>query len=219
MKAPGAVLFDMDGVIFDSERALMGCWLELAEERGLRDMEAVYRRCIGVTLPVTGGILREAYGEDFPWREFRQESTRRYLARYGGGKLPVKPGARELLRSLNGRGIPLALASSTEGAMVRRWLEEAGLLPCFDRIVSGDMVSHSKPHPEIFLTAAAALGVDPADCLVIEDSYNGVRAASAAGMRPVMVPDLLAPDGEMDSLAEAILPDLRAVREYFEKGE
>ncbi len=93
---------------------------------------------------------------------------------------------------------------------MRLELEEAGLLGCFDAVIGGDTVRHSKPDPEIFLTAAARLGVSAGDCWVIEDSYNGIRAARAGGMRPVMVPDMLAPDAEMRAKAEHIVPDLFA---------
>ena len=217
MSEKTAVLFDMDGVIFDSERALRDCWLTLAAEDGLADMEKVYERCIGVTEEVTGGVLKEAYGEDFPWRDFRRRTTALYRERHAGGRLPLKPGARELLTALHARGVPVALASSTRGEMVRLWLEEAGLLGFFDAIVSGDMVSRSKPDPEIFFKACAALGVEPGNAFVIEDSFNGVRAAFAGGMRALMVPDLLPPDDEMREKAEAIFPTLWEVGEYLKK--
>ncbi len=216
MNNKAAVLFDMDGVIFDSERAQRAIWLEIAEKEGLPDMEAVYARCIGVTVEVTGGILKEAYGADFPWRDFRRRTAEGYRSRYAGGKLPLKPGARELLVSLRERGVPLALASSTDGALVRLWLEGAGLTDCFDAVITGDMVTRSKPDPEIFLIACAALGVQPGDAWVIEDSYNGVRAASAGGMHALMVPDLLPPDAEMHEKAERIFPGLREAGEYLE---
>ena len=99
--------------------------------------------------------------------------------------------------------------------MVRRELEEAGLLGYFDAVIGGDQVHVSKPNPEIFLLAAKALDAAPEDCFVIEDSFNGIRAARAAGMHGVMVPDLLPPDGEMERLAEVILPDLAAAEEYI----
>ena len=210
-----AVLFDMDGVIFDSERALRDCWLTLAAAEGLADMTRVYEKCIGVTEEVTGGVLCAAYGADFPWRDFRRRSTALYRERHSGGRLPLKPGARELLAALRQRGVPVALASSTRGEMVRLWLEEAGLLGFFDAIVSGDMVRRSKPDPEIFFKACAALGVKPANAFVIEDSFNGVRAAFAGGMHSIMVPDLLPPDDEMRAKAEAIFPTLREVGEYL----
>ena len=208
----------MDGVIFDSERAQRAIWLEIAAEEGLKDMEAVYARCIGVTMEVTGGILKEAYGADFPWRDFRKRTTARYRERYAGGRLPLKPGARELLFSLRERGVPLALASSTDGTLVRLWLEDAGLMDCFDAVITGDMVTKSKPDPEIFLKACAALGVKPEDAYVIEDSFNGVRAAYAGGMHPLMVPDLLPPDAEMREKAERIFPSLWEVGVYLEKA-
>ena len=213
-----AVVFDMDGVIFDSERAQMAVWFALAEEAGLRDMERVYHRCIGVTLEATGAILKEEYGADFPWEDFRRRTNAAYRARYAGGRLPLKEGARELLEALHARGVPLALASSTGGELVRAWLSEAGLLPLFDAVVTGDMVTHSKPDPEIFLTACAALGVKPADAYVIEDSCNGVRAAHAGGMHVLMVPDLLPPDEEMREKAEAIFPSLWEAGGYLDNN-
>lgn len=204
-----AVLFDMDGVIFDSERAVRGVWLEIADELGLRDIGAVFVRCVGVTKQRTREILSEAYpGLDFD--DFDGRVRARFRARYGGGRLPVKPGTREILSALRKAGYPLALASSTRTETVRLELEEAGLLGCFDAVVGGDMVQRSKPDPEIFLTAASRLGVSAGDCWVIEDSYNGVRAARAGGMRAIMVPDLLPPDAEMAEKAAYIVPDLFA---------
>ena len=212
-----AVLFDMDGVIFDSERAQMAIWLEIAAQEGLSDMEAVYHRCIGVTMEATGQILREAYGEDFPWQDFRRRTTEGYRERYAGGRLPVKPGARELLDALHAKDVPLALASSTQGELVRQWLSEAGLLVRFDLLVTGDMVTRSKPDPEIFLKACALLHVKPEDAYVIEDSYNGVRAAFAGGMHALMVPDMLPPDAEMREKAEQIFPSLWEVGAWFKE--
>ncbi len=217
-KTVKAVLFDMDGVIFDSERALMSCWQEIGDRWGLGDMTAVYYDCIGVTYAATGEILRRAYGPDFSWERFREESTALYLERYGRGALPMKPGARELLSWLSGRGIPLALASSTPGPLVRRFLKNAGLLDFFTVLVTGDMISRSKPDPEIFLRACALLDVEPGEALVIEDSFAGVRAAFAGGMRPLMVPDMLPPDEEMRGKAERILPSLLEVKNALENG-
>ncbi len=164
-----------------------------------------------------GGILTAAYGEDFPWRDFRRRTTELYLARYAGGRLPLKPGARELLRSLHEKGVPLALASSTQRALVERWLEDAGLTQYFDALVTGDAVTKSKPDPEIFLTACKMLNVKPENAVVIEDSYNGVRAGFAANMHTLMVPDLLPPNAEMREKAEKIFPSLREVEDYFKE--
>ena len=184
MRADFAVLFDMDGVIFDSERAVLAVWRELAAEQGLEKIEEVFLRCVGTNKARTEEIFRAAYPA-LDFARFDGEARRRFRSRWSDGRLPLKPGVRELLQALREKGVPLALAS--------------------------------KPDPEIFLQAAASLGAEPARCFVIEDSFNGVRAAAAAGMRPLMVPDLLPPDGEMRRLAEAILPDLEAVGAYLDR--
>ncbi len=209
-----AVLFDMDGVIFDSERAVLAVWREIAAELGLPGIGEVFIQCVGTNKRRTEEIFHESY-PTLDFQAFDNEVRRRFRARYDGGRLPVKPGAEQILRALRERGIPLALASSTESGVVRRELEEAGLLSYFDAVIGGDQVHVSKPNPEIFLLAAAALDRLPEDCFVIEDSFNGIRAAKAAGMHPVMVPDLLSPDREMEKLAEVILPDLAAAEEYI----
>ena len=214
MREAFAVLFDMDGVLFDSERAVLAVWQELAAELGLGDIEETFIRCVGTNKARTAEIFRAAFPA-LDFARFDGEARRRFQTRWGGGRLPVKPGAQAVLGALRRRGVPLALASSTESAVVRRELAEAGLLSFFDALVGGDRVRRSKPDPEIFLLAAAELGAEPPRCFVIEDSFNGVRAARAAGMRPLMVPDLLPPDDEMRRLAEAILPDLYAVERYL----
>ena len=218
MRAETAVLFDMDGVIFDSERACLSVWQELALELSLQGIDQVFLRCVGTNKPRTAEILREAY-PDLDYASFDAAVRARFQTRWGQGRLPVKPGAEKVLRALRDARVPLALASSTERAVVERELREAGLLQFFDALICGDQVRRSKPDPEIFLLAARALGKEPKNCYVIEDSFNGVRAAAAAGMHPLMVPDLLPPDGEMERLSERILPDLAAALDYLrEKG-
>ena len=214
MRAETAVLFDMDGVIFDSERACLSVWQELAAELGLEGINQVFIRCVGTNKRRTEEIFREAYPE-LNFKTFDTAVRARFLSRYGEGRLPVKPGAEEILRALHEAQIPLALASSTERAVVERELREAGLLRYFDALTCGDQVRRSKPDPEIFLLAARALGKEPQSCYVIEDSFNGIRAAAAAGMHPIMVPDMLPPDEEMERLAEVILPDLAAALRYL----
>ena len=207
----------MDGVLFDSERALRSCWQELGDRLGLGDMTGVYQECLGINTVSSGAILRRAYGEDFDWEGFRRESSALYLRRFGDGSLPVKPGAREILDFFRDRGLPLALASSTNGDLVRHFLGKAGLLSYFSVLVTGDMVSRSKPDPEIFLRACALLGIEPRQALVVEDSFNGVRAAWAGGMPVAMVPDLTAPDEEMERKANWIFPDLVALQRAFDR--
>lgn len=217
MSGGRAVLFDMDGVIFDSERAQRACWQAVGDRLGLGDLTEVYRDCVGVTEAAAGEILARAYGPDFDWHDFRRQSTALYLERYGESGLPLKPGVGEILTGLHARGVPLALATSTKGELARRFLARAGVLDKFDEVVTGDQIRRSKPDPEIFLTACARLGAAPEASWVVEDSFNGVRAAHAGGFHTLMVPDLLTPDGEMEALADVILPSLFEAKAYLER--
>ena len=211
-----AVIFDMDGVIFDSERLLLESWQVVAARHGFDGIEETLQKCFGVNVTASRRFYFERYGDDFPLDVYKAEAAELFWARCAGtGHPPVKPGARELLAFLRDRNVPLALASSTRSEVVRTELERAGLLDFFRVVIGGDQIPRSKPEPDIFLAAAAALGEAPADCAVIEDSFNGVRAARAAGTRPVMVPDMVPPDGEMAEKAEVILPDLDAARDYL----
>ena len=212
------VIFDMDGVIFDSERVYIDAYKKLAPKYGLTDVDAVHRACmdsIGVTRVKTREIFFSYVGHEFDYTRYREE-VQELLNKQD---FDLKPGVFALFDWLRETGASIALASSTREVSVRKSLGHAGLTEYFDQIVCGDMVSHSKPHPEIFLTAAQRLNADPQDCYIIEDSYNGIRAAHAAGAHPIMVPDILQPDEEIREKAEVVLPSLFEVKEYLEKQE
>ena len=210
-----AIVFDMDGVIFDSERAVMNCWLELAQKYDIKDIEKPYFACVGTTMTRTREIMLETYGEDFPYDEYARESSLMYHEKYDGGKLPMKPGVMELLSYLKEKGKKIALASSTRRETVTNQLRWAGIIDYFDVIICGDMVARSKPAPDIFLKACQELGVSPENTYAIEDSYNGIRAAHAGQLRPIMVPDLLEADDEMRGMAEYVCDNLNEVIDYF----
>lgn len=210
-----AVVFDMDGVIFDSERAVMNCWLELAQKYDIKDIEKPYFACVGTTMTRTREIMLETYGEDFPYDEYARESSLMYHEKYDGGKLPMKPGVMELLSYLKEKGKKIALASSTRRETVINQLRWAGIIDYFDAIICGDMVARSKPAPDIFLKACQELGVSPENTYAIEDSYNGIRAAHAGQLRPIMVPDLLEADDEMRGMAECVCDNLNEVIDYL----
>lgn len=210
-----AIVFDMDGVIFDSERAVMNCWLELAQKYDIKDIEKPYFACVGTTMTRTREIMLETYGEDFPYDEYARESSLMYHEKYDGGKLPMKPGVMELLSYLKEKGKKIALASSTRRETVTNQLRWAGIIDYFDVIICGDMVARSKPAPDIFLKACQELGVLPENTYAIEDSYNGIRAAHAGQLRPIMVPDLLEADDEMRGMAEYVCDNLNEVIDYF----
>ncbi|MGI6262416.1 MAG: HAD family hydrolase [Succiniclasticum sp.] len=210
-----AVIFDMDGVIFDSERLVIDCWKVVADKYGIPDIESVCYQCMGLTYEATERVYRRRYGDAYPYERYKQEVSDLFHARYDGGRLPTKPYVREILGWLQEKKVPVALASSTRLASVRQELDEAGLLPFFQVVKGGDDVVHGKPAPDIFLLAADQLGFPPADCFVLEDSPNGIRAAAAAGMHPIMIPDLQVPGKEMHHLAEIIVRDLHEAQTYL----
>ena len=210
-----AVVFDMDGVIFDSERAVLECWLELADKYAIPDIMEPYLACTGTTMARTREIMMETYGPDFPYDEYAAEASAMFHERYDGGRLPMKRGVREILEYLKSHGKRIALASSTRRETVVNQLRDAKILEYFDEVVTGDMVERSKPEPDIFLLACEKVGVAPTRAFAIEDSYNGIRAAHSGKLRPIMVPDLRPADAEMKELAEAVLEDLEAVLAYL----
>lgn len=210
-----AVVFDMDGVIFDSERAVMQCWKELAEKYQIPDIEQAVLSCTGTTMKRTREIMLETYGAEFPYDTYAKESSAIYHSRYDGGRLPMKPGVVELLTFLKEEGKKIALASSTRRQTVTNQLRDAGILDFFDQVICGDMVERSKPAPDIFVKACEELGVKPERAYAIEDSYNGIRAAHAGKLHPIMVPDLLPETAEMREKAEVVLSSLLEVISYL----
>ncbi|MBE5879542.1 MAG: HAD family phosphatase [Lachnospiraceae bacterium] len=210
-----AVIFDMDGVIFDSERLVVETWVEVAKKYGIEGIEEACAACVGINAQATELKMKEIYGEEFPYQEYKKEASALYHERYDDGRLPTKPGIRELLEFLHANNIRTAVASSTRRAVVEQEIRDAGLAPFFQKIICGDMVERSKPAPDIFLKAAEELGVNPEVCYVIEDSYNGIRGAHTAGMHPIMVPDMLPPTDEMEKLAEQIFPSLFEVKDFI----
>ena len=210
-----AVIFDLDGVIFDSERAVFNEWKLISEKYGFPNLEEPYAKCIGVNADTCRQIFLDYYGADFPYDAYCEERRRNFREKYSHGRLPFKPGVIELLERLKKEGFLTAIASSTCTETVREEIRDAGLLKYFDEIIGGDQVEQSKPAPDIFLKAAEEQGVLPEKCCVIEDSYNGIRAASAAGMFPVMVPDMLPPNDEMREKAGLIVDSLNEIRRLF----
>ena len=203
------IIIDMDGVIFDSERAVYNIWRELSEKYGFaEDLYEVYIKCIGVNSNSTRKIFTEHYGNEFPYDEYQKESSLMYRSRYDGGKLPLKPDIEDVLKGIRDKGYKIAIASSTRTQRVRMQIEEAGLISYFDDIVGGDMVTRSKPAPDIFLEAAKRLSAVPEETYVVEDSFNGIRAAYEGGFIPIMVPDMLPPDDEMKDKARYVFSSL-----------
>ena len=215
MKDFDAVVFDMDGIIFDSEQAVLDCWEILADKYGFGDIREVFLACTGTNDAKTKEIVLNAYGPDFPYDEYAKESSKIFHEKYDGGNLPMKKGVNHILDFLKESGKKIALASSTRREIVTQELRDAGLLPYFDELVCGDMISKSKPDPEIYLKACEAIGVAPGRCYAIEDSYNGIRSAHAGGLKPIMVPDLLPATDEIIPLTVTVVEDLDRVIDYL----
>lgn len=214
-----AVVFDMDGVLFDTERLCKDSWVAIAGEKEIPDMEEVFPLCIGRNVTDSRDIIMEHYGETFPYETFRKEASEWFWREIEEKGLPIKKGVLELLEYLKKKGYRIGLASSSNRASVMRHLERAKIQEFFSEVIGGDQILHSKPEPDIYLLACEKLGVEPGEAYAIEDSYNGIRSAFRAGMKPVMVPDLLPATEEMRELSRVICEDLLQVKDYLESTE
>ncbi|SHO57525.1 HAD family hydrolase [Vibrio quintilis] len=206
-----AVIFDMDGLLLDSERLALENFQTTCRKFGLDDFTDVYLTCIGTNLARTHEILQQAMGDTVDYPAFSQARETAYQALINREAIPLKPGVAELLEYLKQHQIPVAVATSTQRERALLKLRHAGLADYFPVVIGGDQVTRSKPDPEIYLKAAAALGISPADCLALEDSANGVRAAVAAGMKVIQVPDLIQPDAQLLTLGHTICQSLTEV--------
>ena len=185
-----AVLFDMDGTVFDTERIYRECWFRAAEAVGFFEMEDLLARIFGVSEREIGDYVYKKYGADFPYEQMlalRAEMIAQYVEEHSG---PLKDGVPEVFSELHRRGVACALVSSAPAFRIRDFLSRSRLEQAFDHTVSGDRVKNGKPSPDIFLLAAQEMGLSPAECMVAEDSHNGVLAGHRAGMSVAMIPDL-----------------------------
>ena len=212
-----AVVFDMDGLLLDTESLARRAILLAGQDFGLGLTQDFCALLIGVPADGNRRLLLEHYGQDAPADALFAAAGRHLEALIEGGALRLKPGVMELLDQLDSAGIAHVVATSSARGKALGHLQRAGIVQRFRAIVTRDDVARGKPHPDLFLEAARALGTPPGRCLALEDSYNGVRAAHAAGMPVIMVPDLLAPTDEMRGKCLAILDDLHAVGAMLRK--
>lgn len=200
----------MDGTLLDTELVFKEIVWAVSETLGFTMTDDVHLGMVGSSHEASNALLVEAYGVAFPYELFNAECNKLMRARMAEA-VPVKPGVPELLEELRSRGIPAAVATSSRAVHAVGHLGAAGLLDLFETVVARDDVTHPKPHPEPYLTAARRLAVAPGACLAIEDSHSGVRAAHAAGLQTVMVPDLVPPSAEIARLCK-VFDSLDAVR-------
>lgn len=209
-----AVVFDMDGTLLDTELVFKSIVFEVATGLGFTMTDHVHLAMVGSSHEATNAMLVEAYGVAFPYTLF-EEKCRESMHERMAESVPVKPGVLEILTELRARRIPMAVATSSRAQHALTHLGRAGLLDMFETIVTRNDVVNPKPHPEPYLTAASRLGIAPEECLALEDSHSGVRAAHAAGMQTVMVPDLVHPSAEITALCAAVMESLHHVHAAF----
>ena len=214
-RVPQAVVFDMDGVLIASEQLYREAIFASCGALGYAMTHEQHQQMIGAPWDRNRAQLAGWFGDDFPAEAYLADCSVRFHAMIENG-VPLRPGVPELVAFLATEGIPSAVATSARRASATEHLTQAGLIGGFRAVVTRDDVSRGKPHPEVFLTAAERLGVDPAYCLALEDSHNGVRAASAAGMMTVMVPDLLDATPEIAGQCVHVARDLHEVRDMLE---
>lgn len=211
LKRPQAVIFDMDGLLLDSERVALACFAQTAEELGLTWSDAIGLSLVGRSARDSDRLLLEHFGADFPLAALREGFDERYGDAVQSGSIPLKPYVRELLDQLELMQIPCAVATSTQRFRAETKLAKCHLLSRFKALVCGDEVTRGKPAPDIFELAAVKLGVEPRDCLALEDSNPGVRAAVSANMPVVMIPDLVPPDADIRRYGVACVESLKDV--------
>ncbi|WP_454907426.1 HAD family hydrolase [Variovorax gossypii] len=205
-----AAIFDMDGLLIDSERPIMAAWIEAARTLDIELSHSQYLQVVGLSTVESEHILASLLGGSEAYRH-AIEHVRRYLQleRADGAPLfPIKPGAAEFLGALRERGIRCAVASSSTRRQIEACLGSLGVLHHFSAFAGGDEVTRAKPDPALYLLAAERLDVAPADCIAFEDSENGAKAALAAGLRVVVVPDLKHPPEAITGRAFHVLESL-----------
>lgn len=206
-----AIIFDMDGVILDSETISDITWKKAAEEKGLIADNEILNACRGTNKNDTITILKKYYGSDFDSESFLERTSQLFHEIEEKDGIPLMPYAKEILEYLKPR-YRLALASSTRGPTVERQLRTAGVIDFFETRTTGEMVEHSKPNPEIYLMACKSIGVEPGECAAIEDSLNGIKSAYAAGLKPIMVIDKIKPTDEIKKMCVNIFDSLDGLK-------
>lgn len=213
-----AVIFDMDGVLFDTEIMSSKAWLQLSEERGMGNIEQLTTDCIGRNRTDIILQFKKKFGEDFDAEEFLSTGRALMQSWIDRDGLPLMKGCEEILRYLKERDYTVGVASSSSTKTIMSHMEKAGLRDYFQAIIGGDQVTLSKPRPDIYLKACEAIHMPPAEVIAVEDSPNGIRSAYAAGMKPVMIPDLVQPDEEISALLYRKYDSLLEMKSAMERG-
>jgi len=213
-----AVIFDMDGLLLDSERIARDTFVSACKTYDFDPDLNIYYECIGTTGAGTENVLMNGYGKDFPYDLIKSVWSELYNKETLTKPVPVKEGVVQLLELLKTLKFPLSVATSSRSTSAVKKLTNAGLISYFSSILGGDQVSAGKPSPEIYIKTSERIGIPPSSCLVIEDSDNGVRAAHAAGMQVIQIPDLKRPSAEVENFGHLILNSLLDVFPLLENS-
>ena len=211
-----AVIFDMDGLMLDTEPLYKESWQEAANKLGHRIDNELFFSFLGKNNKDSERLLVEALGQDFPIDEFRGLWTKIWRGLVLSKGIRPKKGLYKLLDFLDQRGVPFGVATSSDASDAHLSLECANIINRVQFVVSGDKVANGKPAPDIYLEAARMLGVEPAHCIALEDSSPGAKAAISAGMTTLVIPDLLEPCQQVTASAFAVLPSLAEARTVIE---
>ena len=210
-----AVAFDMDGLMFDTERIAHELWTKAGAAHGWDIGPEVLMSLVGQSSASGRLFMMETHGPEFPYDAIRATRLALEADYFRENEVPLKRGLLDIFAFFAAEKIPMAVATSTTRPRVMPLLRKAGILDRFSFTICGDEVEKTKPDPEIYLKAAAGLGVPPGSCLVLEDSRTGIAAAYAAGTIPVMVPDLIQPDEEALRRAARVFGNLNDVRSWL----
>ena len=210
-------IFDMDGLLFDTETLYQRGWTIIADEFGVARKPELGKACCGTCGDLTVQIVHQFH----PTVDAKAYIRRviEYVHDEAEKNLPLMAGVREIITYFHEQGIRIATASSSSVAQIEKNLTQSGLRNYFDAIVGGDLVAHGKPAPDIFLMAAARIVIPAEECYVFEDGYNGLRGAAAAGCAPIMIPDTMPPTDEKRALCAGIYPSLLAVMDAIQKDK
>ncbi|HEY0879430.1 MAG TPA: HAD family phosphatase [Zeimonas sp.] len=217
MRGFRAVILDMDGLMLDTERVAVECWIESARVSGWEISRETCLAMVGLDHRASRQKLLDAGGRSFPLDEVSRRGRARYLERLRSEGVGLKPGIVELLDWLDARGVPKAVATSTMCELAHEKLALAGLRERFETIVCGDQVPKTKPAPDVYLAATAQLGLEPGACIALEDSDTGLRAAYEAGLACIVVPDMMAPRAEYAALAHSVVASLEEARAVIQR--
>lgn len=210
------IIFDKDGTLLDTEKIFRRAWIEVGDEWGFEGIEELYPSIMGNSDEFIIEKLYNIYGADKDCRAFYNARMDRIMEMLEKN-VPLKDGCVEMLEFAKANDISIAVATSTSRERAEKNLKKAGIWHYFDAIVTGDMVERSKPAPDIFIEAANLIGTEKEECLICEDSYNGIVAAHASGMIPIFIPDMLQADEKIEKLAYMICHSLFDVIEFVKK--